>query len=397
MAHRVRPRRSIWRVTEPKGSVSPKGNVFGRLKGASSARWAGLKRRHPKLRHVVDAWNLLSANNGGQYAAAITYFSFLALFPLLLLAAAVTGFILHAHPAAQQSLLNHITANVPGDLGKTLRSSINTAISQRTGVGIIGLLGVLVTGLGWVGNLRAAINAVWGAKPAKDNFFLVKLRNLVVLVGLGLGVLVSLGLTDQILRGLGLDHVAGGRTLVTVFGLLLAIAGDVAIFWWMLARLPAVRVPNRIGLQGALLAAIGVEVLKFVGTYTIAATSHSPTAGPFAGLVAVLVWIQLVARYLLFCAAWTATALGAKGAASDAKGAASDAKGAAPAAKSAASDAKGAAPAAKGAAPASKSAASAAKDPAQPPGRQAGSDRPGDDQPDHPAGVMPRSQSEQPS
>jgi membrane protein len=374
-------------VTEPKGNGPPKGNVFGRLKGASSARWAGLKRRHPKLRHVVDAWNLLSANNGGQYAAAITYFSFLALFPLLLLAAAVTGFILHAHPAAQQSLLNHITANVPGDLGKTLGSSINTAISQRTGVGIIGLLGVLVTGLGWVGNLRAAINAVWGAKPAKDNFFLVKLRNLVVLLGLGLGVLVSLGLTavgtaltDQILRGLGLDHVAGGRTLVTVFGLLLAIVGDIAIFWWMLARLPAVRVPNRIGLQGALLAAIGVEVLKVVGTYTIAATSHSPTAGPFAGLVAVLVWIQLVARYLLFCAAWTATASGAKGAASDAKSAASDAK-------SAASDAKSAASAA-------KSAASAAKDPAQPPGRQAGSDRPGDDQPDHPAGVVPRSQSE---
>jgi membrane protein len=354
-------------VTAPKGNDSPKGNVFGRLKGASSIRWAGLKRRYPKLRHVVDAWNLLSANNGGQYAAAITYFSFLALFPLLLLAAAVTGFILHAHPAAQQSLLNNITANVPGDLGKTLRSSINTAISQRTGVGIIGLLGVLLTGLGWVGNLRAAINAVWGAKPPKDNFFLVKLRNLVVLLGLGLGVLVSLGLTavgtaltNQILRGLGLDHVAGGRTLVTVFGLLLAIAGDVAIFWWMLARLPAVRVPNRIGLQGAVLAAIGVEVLKVVGTYTIAATSHSPTAGPFAGLVAVLVWIQLVARYLLFCAAWTATALGSKGAASDAK-----------------------------------SAESAAKDPAEPPRRQAGSDRPGDDQPDHPAGVVPRSQSEQ--
>ncbi len=337
--------------------TASKGNVFGRIRDSSGARWASLKKRHAKLRHVAAAWNLLSENHGGQFAAAITYFSFLALFPLLLLAAAVTGFILHAHPAAQQSLLNHITANVPGDLGKTLKSSVNTAITQRTGVGIVGLLGVFVSGLGWIGNLRAAINAVWGATPVKDNFFILKLKNLLVLVGLGLGVLVSLGLTaagtaltDQILRVLGLDHVAGGRTLVTGLGLLLAIVGDIAIFWWMLVRLPAVRVANRVGLQGAMLAAVGVEVLKVVGTYTIAVTSHSPTAGPFAGLVAVLVWIQLVARYLLFCAAWTATALVTQ---------------------------------------------APAQAPAQSPGHQTDSDGPGDEHPDGPVRTVSRSQSEQ--
>ena len=55
-------------------------------------------------------------------------------------------------------------------------------------------------------------------------------------------------------------------------------------------------------------AAVGFEILKIVGTYTIANTAHSPTAGPFAGLLAVLIWIQLVARFMLFCAAWSATA-----------------------------------------------------------------------------------------
>lgn len=298
--------------------MSAQGNVFSRTKQTASARWAGLKERHGALRHVVAAWKVLQDNNGNQYAAAITYFSFLALFPLLLLAVAVTGFVLHAHPAAQQSLLDHITAKVAGDLGKTLRDSVRSAIAARTSVGVIGLAGVLLTGLGWIGNLRAAIDAVWGHRPPKRNFFLSKLMNLLVLGGLGLGIVVSLGLTvvgtaltGQLLRAVHLDHVPGVHFLVAILGVALAVAGDVLIFWWLLVRLPDVAVPRRTGLQGALLAAVGFEILKIVGTVTIAKTAHNPTAGPFAGLLAVLIWIQLVARYMLFCAAWTATGEGA--------------------------------------------------------------------------------------
>jgi len=68
----------------------------------------------------------------------------------------------------------------------------------------------------------------------------------------------------------------------------------------------AVIVCGRLRIRGALLAAVGFEILKIVGTYTVAATAHSPTYGPFAGLLAVLIWIQLVTRWVLFCVAWTA-------------------------------------------------------------------------------------------
>lgn len=290
-------------------------NTFARAKSAAGVRWSGLKERHHALRHVLAAWKLLQDNNGGLFAAAITYFSFLALFPLLLLAVAITGFVLHSHPAAQQSLLDHITANVPGDLGNTLRSSVRTAIKARTSVGVVGLAGVLLAGLGWIGNLRAAIDGVWGKRAPSRNFFVTKLANLLVLAGLGLGIVVSLALTvmgtsltGQLLRATDLDRLVGVHYLLTVLGVALAVAGDVLIFWWLLVRLPHVSLPRRTGLHGALLAAVGFEVLKIVGTVTIAQAAHSPTAGPFAGLLAVLIWIQLVARYLLFCAAWTATA-----------------------------------------------------------------------------------------
>ena len=72
-------------------------------------------------------------------------------------------------------------------------------------------------------------------------------------------------------------------------------------------RLPDVEVDRHVALKGALLASVGFEVLKIVGTYTIAHTANSPTAGPFAGIIAVLVWIQLVSRCMLFSCAWIAT------------------------------------------------------------------------------------------
>jgi membrane protein len=285
------------------------------LKASAVQHWKQQRDRHAWLDHALRAWTTLSRRNGNLYAAAITYFSFLALFPLLLLAIAITGFVLHAHPAAQQSLFDHITRSVPGSFGTTLHSAVKTAIKARTGVGIVGLIGVLITGLGWVGNLRAAIDGVWGRPPAKLKFLKAKLSNLVILVGLGLGVLISLALTalgtaltDKILSALDLGHVTGAGTLVRVLGIVLAIGGDIVIFWWLLVRLPQAEVPHRVGVRGAIMAAIGLEILKIIGTYTIALSTRSPTAGPFAGLLAVLIWIQLVSRFMLYCVAWTATA-----------------------------------------------------------------------------------------
>jgi membrane protein len=289
--------------------------LSGRVTGRASARWNTLQQRYTWLRHVLAAWALLGRNNGNQYAAAITYFSFLALFPLLLLAVAVTGFVLNAHPAAQQDLFSHVTQQLPGTFGSTVKSSLQTAIDNRGSVGIVGLAGVLLSGLGWIGNLRSAINGVWGRAAAKQNFVLSKVSNLLVLAGLGLGILVSLGLTvvgtsltQQILTAVGLNHLPGFTILLKIVGIGVAVLGDMVIFWWLLIRLPQADVAKRLALRGALLAAVGFEILKIVGTYTIAhAAAGGPTAGPFASIIAILVWIQLVARWMLFCCAWIAT------------------------------------------------------------------------------------------
>jgi len=287
---------------------------LARVRSRAGARWAALKRRRASLRHTVSAWQLLQRNHGNQYAAAITFFSFLALFPLLLLVVSITGFVLHSDPSLEREFFRHLTDNVPGALGRTLKSSLRAAIDSRASLGVVGLIGVLLTGLGWIGNMRAAIDGVWGHAPAKLNFVKARIANLFVLAGLGVGAVVSIGLTvigtsltDQIVRALGLDDLPGAQGTLKLVGTLLAIAGDTIIFWWLLVRLPQMDVPALIAVKGAVLTAVGFEVLKVVATYTITHTANSPTAGPFASVIAILIWLQLVARWMLFGCAWTAT------------------------------------------------------------------------------------------
>jgi membrane protein len=289
---------------------------------AATKKSGGLKskletkmRQWPWLWHAYQAWLTLKSRNGTQYSAAITYFSFLALFPLLLLAAAITGFVLHSDEHLRNELFDNITKHVPGDFGNTLSKSIKSAINARTGIGLIGLAGVLLTGLGWVGNLRQALGAVAGQKPIEEKFVPGKLRNLAILAGLGLAVLTSLGLTvvgtavtDQILRSVGLEHATGVSFVITAGGIVLSLLGDLLIFWWVLIQLPKLEVARPVAIRGVIIASVGFEILKLVGTYTIAKSSHSPTLGPFASLLAVLIWIELVSRFLLYCVAWMSTA-----------------------------------------------------------------------------------------
>ena len=284
------------------------------LKDRASDRWRAAQGRYPWLAHVVRAWDRYTENNGNQYAGAITFFSFLALFPLILLAVSIIGFVLNANPELQQQLLDKIGENVPGSFGETLQSAVDSAITNRTAVGLVGLVGLLVTGLGWIANLRMAINSVWGGKRYKRPLVTAKISDLIVLAGLGLGALLSLAftasatsLTDQLLRWVGLDDLPGAGTATTILGLGIAILGDMIIFGWVLVRLPKATVPRGVTIRAALLAAVGFEALKIIGSYTIGATSHSVAAGPFAAVVAILIWMQLVARWLLLCAAWTAT------------------------------------------------------------------------------------------
>lgn len=75
--------------------------------------------------------------------------------PIMMVSFAAAGFILASHPNLLEDIFSKILMNVSDPtLASTLKNTINTAVQQRTTVGLVGLGIALYSGVNWMGNLR---------------------------------------------------------------------------------------------------------------------------------------------------------------------------------------------------------------------------------------------------
>src|ERR1700709_758659 len=121
-----------------------------------------LRAKMPWFDHVMRAQGQYTDSKGDFYAAGITYFTIFALFPLLMVAFSITGFVLASQPDLLAEVTDKIKSTVSGDLGQQLVELMDSAIDSRTSVGIIGLATAAWAGLGWMANLREALSQMWG-------------------------------------------------------------------------------------------------------------------------------------------------------------------------------------------------------------------------------------------
>ncbi|MFD1148183.1 inner membrane protein YhjD [Saccharothrix hoggarensis] len=281
----------------------------------SESKLDRLRKRRPWLDHLFRANERYSQQYGAHYAAAVTYFSVLSLVPMLMIGFAVAGFVLSSQPQLMDELKTGITEAVPGTLGNTINEVVDQAIESKGTVGVLGLLTAAYSGLGWMSNLRDALTAQWGHAKADLPFLKTALKDLVALVSLGVALVVSFGLTaigagfaELVLRWVGLDGVWWAELMLKIGTIVLALVANWLVFLWVLAKLPRRPVGWRSAVKGAAAAAIGFELLKQVGTIYLSSVTSSPAGAAFGPIIGVLVFANLVAQYLLFITAWTATA-----------------------------------------------------------------------------------------
>lgn len=274
-----------------------------------------LRDRRPAVDHAVRAYDRHSAVLGSQVAAALTYFGFLSFFPLLALAFSVVGYVSVFYPGAQDSVMRVVEDAFPSLIGTGEgQIDVNDIIAAKRGAGVIGVLGLLYTGFGWIDALRDGLRRVFGTLEARMPFLRKKLVDLVVLVLLGVALLASIvvsslatAATTQALGWVDLADSAAAAVLLKVLSVTLVLAGDTVLFAILLSRLSGAHLPWRRVRSGAVLAAVCFEVLKLLGTFLVGRTTTNPVYGTFAVVVGLLVWINLVSRLLVFVAAWTAT------------------------------------------------------------------------------------------
>ncbi|MGY1802143.1 YihY/virulence factor BrkB family protein [Blastococcus sp. SYSU D00922] len=277
-------------------------------------RIAALRRRYYWFDHLARAGGRYQRVQGDLMAAGVTYFVFLGLFPVLLLVASVMGLVLSGNELLQAELFAAIRDAFPGTVGRQLVRQLRGAIDGAGVIGLIALAGFLYAGLRAMDKLRVGMERIWKGHVDEPEFLRDNLQDLLALVALGAVGLASLGLTGGVTQAtswvldlLGLADEPGYGVLTWVLGIALAVAADVVVFLWLLRVVPSVNHPLRLLLPGALFGAAGVEGLKLIGGYYLSLISDSVTASAFGGAVGLLVWINLVARFAFFTAAWTST------------------------------------------------------------------------------------------
>ncbi|MEU1119456.1 MULTISPECIES: YihY/virulence factor BrkB family protein [unclassified Streptomyces] len=259
--------------------------------------------------HAWQAYERLDQVHWTRLAAAMTFISFLALFPLLTVAAAVAAATLSKKQ--QNTLEGKISEQVPGISDQL---DLNALVANAGTVGLVAGALLLFTGIGWVGSMRECLRAVWELADEEENPVLRKAKDAGVLLGLGGAGLASfaasglaslaVGWTADLL---GVDEKGWGAVLLQVIAFAIAVLADFLLLLYVLTLLPGVQPPRRALLTAGLIGAAGFELLKLLlGGYMKGVASKS-MYGAFGVPVALLLWINFTAKLLLFCAAWTAT------------------------------------------------------------------------------------------
>ncbi len=280
----------------------------------AKSRLSELRREHPALDHTLRMQEHYGETKASQQAGAATYFGFLSIFPVLALAFFVVGYVAKVYPDAQDTLVEAIKSMFPGLIGSGEgKLNIKDIQDSAATAGVIGLVGVLYSGLGWLSALRDALSTVF-ALPDREqpSFVMGKLRDLITLAIIGSVLLFAVaftgivsGFSTDLLGWLGLSAQLGWLVVVVTIGL--GLLANAVLFFAMFRLLAAPDLPARAMWSGALLGAVGFEVLKQVSNLLIRSTQGQPAFQVFGLALILLVWINYFSRVVLYAASWAWT------------------------------------------------------------------------------------------
>jgi membrane protein len=247
-------------------------------------------------------------DNLTDWAAALTYYGLLALFPALIAMVSLIGLV--GDPRSTTESLTEIIASIgPESAAETFSGPIESVASNQRAAGfalVFGLLVALWSASGYVGAFIRASNVIYETPEGRPFW---KLRPLQLLVTLGMVLLMALLALGLVLTGPLVDAIAEplgiGDTAVTAWNLAKWPA-MAAIFILMVNVLyyaaPSVRVRGfRWVTPGSLVAIAGWALASALFAFYVANFgSYDKTYGTLGGLVALLVWLWISNLAILF-------------------------------------------------------------------------------------------------
>jgi membrane protein len=260
--------------------------------------WATLKRTIREFR----------ADNLTDWAAALTYYSVLALFPGLIVLVAILG-LAGQHPETTNALLDIVRDLGPASAVDTFRGPIESVVKSNSGAGALlglGLLGAIWSASGYVGAFIRASNAIYEVEEGRPFW---RLRPLQIAITLAMVLLlalvaISIVVTGPLARSIG-DAIGIGDTAVTTWNIakwpviVVVVMGMFAVLYYVA---PNVRQPQlRLVTPGGVVAVlVWLVVSAGFAVYVANFGSYDKTYGSLGGVVVFLVWLWLSNLALLF-------------------------------------------------------------------------------------------------
>jgi membrane protein len=241
------------------------------------------------------------ADKLNHWAAALTYYAILSLFPALLVMVSLVGLV--ADPAQVTKFLTDVISSLgPSSAVETFKGPIETNSSNRGAAGImaiVGVVGALWSASGYVGAFGRATNVIYDTDEGRPFW---KLRPLQIIVTTGLVLLLALCALAVVVTG------PLAETVGDVIGV-----GDIAVTTWDFAKWPVIAMavvllvsilyyaaPNvrQPGFK-SIAPGAGIALLIWImaslafGIFVANFASYNATYGGIAGVIVFLVWLWI--------------------------------------------------------------------------------------------------------
>jgi membrane protein len=239
------------------------------------------------------------ADNLTDWAAALTYYAVLSIFPALIVLVSILGL---AGQSATNTVLDNINELGPGPAQDIVSGAIKEIAANQGTAGVafvLGLLAALWSASGYVGAFSRASNVIYETEEGRPFWKLRPLQLAMTLVLLllvalsAIAVVVSGPLTSEVGKIFGIEGTA-----ITIFNIvkwpviLLVVITMLAILFY---GAPNVRHPGFRWITPGGVLAVVVWILASLGFafYVANFSSYNATYGSLAGVIVFLVWLWI--------------------------------------------------------------------------------------------------------
>jgi membrane protein len=269
----------------------------------------------------VRVFTRYAQGRGPILASGLAFQGLFAVFAGLWVAFSIAGIVISGNVQLQDAILLVLNNAIPGLIDTGDGGAIDAKMLLSAGVfgwtGAIALVGLLVTALGWLASARDAVRTMFDLPSPVTNFALLKLRDLALGLALGVVLIVSAFLsvagTSATSFLLALADIHARSEVAIVIGRIVTLgvmfALDTVVLASLYRVLAAIRIPTKRLWSGALLGAVGLGVLKILGSALLGGATNNPLIASFAVLAGLLIFFNFVCQVILIAASWIHTGM----------------------------------------------------------------------------------------